>query len=235
VVSGVPSSPRRVGFVGAGSLGLPMAAVTAAAGFDVAVRDTDPARLDAAAARGLPASASLAELSHWADCVVTVLPSASDLPAVVGRPGDPGDSLTARRRPGLLIIDVGSGAPIATRELATGLADAGHLLVDAPVSGSPQRAEEATLVALVGGTDEAVEAASVVVAASCATQLRIGGPGAGHAAKVVNNLLAAAHLAATVEALILARAAGFDPAAVRLTEDAPGGADTAATSRVGAR
>jgi 3-hydroxyisobutyrate dehydrogenase len=212
VVSGPPI--RRVGVVGAGALGLPLAAVTAAAGFEVRVHDRDPDRVAAATRRGLASAATLGALADWADCVITVLPSAADLAGVVGGADVPGDSLTGARRPGLLVVDVGSGAPVGTRELAVTLAGAGHHLVDAPVSGSPQRAEEATLVAMIGGDEGAADAAETVLAASCPTRLRLGGPGAGHAAKVVNNLLAATHLAATVEALLLARAAGYDPAAM---------------------
>jgi 3-hydroxyisobutyrate dehydrogenase len=73
-------------------------------------------------------------------------------------------------------------------------------------------AEQAELIAMIGGTEEAVALASPVLSASCSTLLLQGGPGSGHATKLVNNLLAAAHLASTVEALLMARAAGFDPA-----------------------
>ncbi len=67
---------------------------------------------------------------------------------------------------------------------------------------------------MIGGTPEAIELASPLLAASCTMLLVQGGPGAGHATKLVNNLLAASHLAATVEALLMARAAGFDPGAI---------------------
>jgi 3-hydroxyisobutyrate dehydrogenase len=187
-------------------------AVVTSAEFEVRVFDVAPERAKAADERGLATVSGLEELAEWAECVVTVLPTPEALFEVIGTPGDGGPSLTGRRSGGLLIIDVGSGAPIRTRDLAEQLAQTGHWLVDAPVSGSPGMAEQAKLIAMIGGTENAVELASPVLSASCSTLLLQGGPGSGHATKLVNNLLAAAHLASTVEALLMARAAGFDPA-----------------------
>jgi len=204
---------RRVGFVGVGSLGLPMAVLTSTV-FEVQVVDTDPLASKLAGERGLTSASSLSALADWADCVVTVLPVPDDLFTVAGEPGNGGDTLTGRREEGLLIVDVGSGAPIRTREFASMLHDAGHSLVDAPVSGSPGMAEQAKLIAMVGGAPDAIELATQALKPTCATLLFTGGPGSGHATKLVNNMLAASHLASTIEALLMASAAGFDPATI---------------------
>jgi len=123
-----------------------MAAVTSAK-FEVRVFDTAPDAIKSAEAQGLESVDALDELAAWADGVVTVLPTPEALIEVIGTPGDGGSTLTGGGPNGLVIIDVGSGAPVRTRELAEELAREDCWLVDAPVSGSPGMAEQGKLIA----------------------------------------------------------------------------------------
>lgn len=199
---------RRIGVVGLGNMGLGMAASLARAGFETVGHDVSEARRAAVEAAGVTFAASLAEVLTTADALVFSLPFAKDVEAVATAPG----ALLARRDRRVVVIDTSTSDPGTTRRLAARLAEAGHGLLDAPVSGGPSGAATGSLTMMIGGTVEDYALAQPVIEALSAKAVHVGPSGAGNIAKLVNNMLVAAHLVTTGEALRLAEAAGL-PAA----------------------
>lgn len=194
-----------VGVVGLGNMGLGMAATLARAGFTVLGHDIDAARRGAAEAAGIGFQESLQAVLRGADALVFSLPLARDVEAVVTAPG----GLLERSDRKVVVIDTSTSDPGTSRRLATRLAAVGHGLLDAPVSGGPSGAAEGTLTMMIGGGDADLALASPVIAALSAKAVHVGPSGAGNIAKLVNNLLVAAHLITTGEAMRLSEAAGL--------------------------
>jgi 3-hydroxyisobutyrate dehydrogenase len=196
---------RRIGFVGLGNMGAPMARNLARSGFDVRVRDADPDRQELLASELGPEAAAF----EAPDAVITMLPTGDDVRAVLL---DDDGEVAAALRPGTVAIDMSSSAPVGTRQLGAALGERGVTLIDAPVSGGVAKAQTGTLAILVGGDDEAaIERARPVLDALGERVLRTGGLGAGHAAKALNNFVAAASFAATSEALLVGARFGLRP------------------------
>jgi 3-hydroxyisobutyrate dehydrogenase len=194
-----------VGVVGLGNMGLGMAATLAKAGFAVIGTDIDPQRRAAAEAAGVGFRTELADLLREADALVFSLPLARDVEAVVTAPG----GLLARSDRKVVVIDTSTSDPGTSRRLAETLAAAGHGLLDAPVSGGPSGAAAGTLTMMIGGSEADFADAAPVLGALSSKAVHVGPSGAGNIAKLVNNLLVAAHLVTTGEALRLSEAAGL--------------------------
>ena len=177
-------------------MGLPIARNLAAAGYEVAGFDLDPSRV------ALLEGAAFAR--DDADLVLCSLPS-PDAVEEVAR------AVLAAGRPGVF-VDMSTSPPALARRLAAELAEAGIAALDAPVSGGPMGAESATLTVMAGGDAAAFERARPVLAAVGSLVVHVGGPGAGQAAKLCNNLVAGATMAALAEACALAEAEGIDAA-----------------------
>lgn len=201
----------RIGFIGLGNMGAPMAENLLKAGFDLAIADADPGRLAGFAARAaLPAS--LAELGRGSDLVVTMLPDGKIVRNVLcGTPGG-NDGVLAGLAAGSLVIDMSSSAPVGTRALGAELAARGIALVDAPVSGGVKRAVDGTLAIMVGGAAADIERCRPLLAAMGRDIFPTGPLGSGHAMKALNNYVSAAGLAAASEAVLVGRRFGLDPA-----------------------
>jgi 3-hydroxyisobutyrate dehydrogenase len=201
----------RVGFVGIGNMGRPMAKNISAAGYPTSVFDVDLSRAqDFAQSCSATAVDSLAALGEASDIVVTMLPNgASVREAAVGN-DDSGFAATLAQ--GAIVIDMSSSDPVGTRELGAELRERGIALLDAPVSGLVSRAETGTLTIMIGADDEtALEKAMPVLECLGERLVRIGALGAGHAMKALNNFVGAAAFAATAEALIIGKRFGLDP------------------------
>jgi 2-hydroxy-3-oxopropionate reductase len=199
----------RIGFVGLGTMGAPMAANLVKAGHVVRGFDkAEPARA-AAAARGVPVVADLALAVADAELVVTMLPDTPDVEAALLDPG----GIAERLAPGSIVVDTSSIAPAAAAQLAERLAERGLAFLDAPVTGGPGGAEAGTLGIMVGGAVEAFERARPILEAMGRPR-RMGPPGAGQATKLCNQIVVAQHLVAVAEAITLARGLGLDPEAV---------------------
>jgi 3-hydroxyisobutyrate dehydrogenase len=201
----------RVGFIGIGNMGWPMAKNIAAAGYPTIVFDVDAARSrDFAATHSATAADSLAALGEVSDIVVTMLPKGSDVRAALF--GDAGNGAAATLAAGSIVIDMSSSDPVGTRELGEELRARDIALVDAPVSGLVSRAETGTLTIMIGADDEsALQSATPILECMGERLIRIGGLGAGHAMKALNNFVGAAAFAATSEALIVGKRFGLDP------------------------
>ena len=195
---------RRVGFVGIGNMGWPMAANLLKAGFDVAACDAVPARAAQFAGEvGGHAAANAAEAARGADCVVTMLPTSAQVAEAAAAMAD-------ALAPGALLIDMTSGQPGRTREIAAALAAKGVQMVDCPVSGGVPRAKTGELAIMAGGEDAALDRAEPVLRAMGTSVHRCGGVGAGQAMKALNNLVSAGGFLIAVEALLMGQRFGLD-------------------------
>jgi 3-hydroxyisobutyrate dehydrogenase len=174
-----------------------------AAGHDVVACDADTAR---AQALGTAVAASPAEAAEDADALVTSLPSPAAVEEVVL--GRHGVSTTARE--GALLLEMSTSPPALARRLATVLEGRMDVL-DAPVSGGPRGAEEGSLTVMVGGAPETFARAEPLLRALGSLVVHVGGHGAGQAAKLCNNLVAGATMAALAEACAIAVREGLDP------------------------
>ncbi|WP_439597398.1 NAD(P)-dependent oxidoreductase [Falsiroseomonas sp.] len=192
----------RIGFIGIGRMGWPMARRLIEAGYPVAVQDAVPGRAaDFVQRHGGTAPANPAD---GADALITMLPTSRDVSAVLGAIGP---SL----KPGAVVIEMSSGEPSATRALAEGLAARGVAMVDAPVSGGVARAETGELAIMTGGAAEALARVDPLLRAMGTTITRCGDIGAGQAMKALNNLVSAAGFLVSVEALLIGSRFGLDP------------------------
>lgn len=204
------SAKARIGFVGIGNMGWPMAANVARAGFPLTVFDADRARASRFASEfGARAASSLAELGRAADVVVTMLPTGAVVRAALL--DDENGALAASLAKGSVVVDMSSSEPVGTQQLGAALAKRGLALVDAPVSGGVPRAESGTLTLMIGGEDEAVAKAQPVLEAMGKQLFRTGPLGSGHAMKALNNYVAAAAFIASTEALRVGRRFGLSP------------------------
>jgi len=198
----------RIGFVGLGNMGVPMAAHIVRAGHEVHVHDTDPARVAAFVAKhGGIGAAALADLAT-AEMVVTMLPNGHIVRDVYLGAGGLAGVLSR----GAIAIDMSSSDPAGTQQLGALLARSGIVLVDAPVSGAVPRATNATLAIMIGADDNAARERAKPLLSLMGNQLfDTGGLGTGHAMKALNNFVAAAGYSAAVEALLAGQRFGLDP------------------------
>lgn len=195
----------RIGFVGLGNMGGPMAARLASAGHALLLHDADEGRARAAAARTHGAVAALPELAGGSDLVITILPTSREVDAVVAAMGE-------ALRAGTVLVEMSSGLPSATQALARRLGARGVAVIDAPVSGGVAKARTGELAIMVGGAEEAVARALPALQAMGGSILRTGPVGSAHAMKALNNLVSAAGFIASVEALLIGKRFGLDPA-----------------------
>lgn len=205
------STTPRVGFIGVGHMGWPMARNVAAAGFPVHCFDADADRAAGFAAEcGATAAADLQALGRESDIVITMLPAGGDVRDAVMGAG--GEGAAAGLGPGAVVVDMSSSAPVGTRELGGQLGERGIALVDAPVSGLVERAAAGTLTIMIGADDEAaVRTVEPVLGCLGERLIRVGALGCGHAMKALNNVVAATAFTATAEALIVGKRFGLDP------------------------
>jgi 2-hydroxy-3-oxopropionate reductase len=202
---------ERVGFVGLGVMGRPMALHLLRAGHPLAVYARRPEATAPLVAAGATASESPAEVARAADILFTMVTGTADSEAVVLGP----DGYAAGAARGAVVVDMATISPIATKAMAAKLSAQGIDLVDAPVSGGPAGAEAATLSIMAGGTDAAFARVRPLFGLLGKTIVHMGPCGAGQATKACNQLLLTVTMQGVAEALNLARGLGIDPAKVR--------------------
>ncbi|MEV4626930.1 2-hydroxy-3-oxopropionate reductase [Micromonospora sp. NPDC049523] len=203
----------RVGFIGLGIMGGPMATNLVKAGFDVIGYDFSPARTAALAAGGGRAADGIVEVVRESDVVITMVPDSPDVEAVAL--GDNG--LLANARPGQLWIDMSSISPKTAQGVAEAAKPYGVRVLDAPVSGGEQGAIEGTLSIMVGGDAADFEAARPVLEVVGATIVHVGPHGSGQTVKAANQLIVAGTIELVAEAIVFLEAYGVDTeAAVRV-------------------
>jgi 3-hydroxyisobutyrate dehydrogenase len=200
----------RVGYVGIGNMGGPMAANLAKAGHEVIVADLDQAAVEAFTNEhetARPAN-GLAAVAQEAEAVITCLPNGKIVRDVaIGE----GDCLADGLSEGTILVDMSSSAPFGTVELGKILAEKGVGMVDAPVSGGVPRAIEGTIAIMVGGEKADIERVRPALETMGGRLFETGGLGTAHAMKSINNVLSATNLVASVEALVIGKKFGLDP------------------------
>ncbi len=193
-----------IAFIGLGNMGGGMAANLARAGHTVRAFDLAEAALERAAANGCATFTSAADAATGAEAVVSMLPNGAIVRAVYT------GEVFGAAAPGALLIDCSTIDVATAREVAS-LAEAqGHAMVDAPVSGGIGGANAGTLTFMVGGTDEACARAEPILQAMGKAVIHAGGPGAGQAAKICNNMILGGTMIVTCEAFALAEKLGLD-------------------------
>jgi 3-hydroxyisobutyrate dehydrogenase len=197
----------KVAFIGIGNMGRPMAANVAGKGHEVFLFDANPAAAASAAAEiGAAVLGSLSEVSV-AEVIVTMLPDGKAVREVaLGENG-----IAAAATPGTILVDMSSSQPLITRDTGASLARKGITLIDAPVSGGVAKAVSGTLTIMIGGDDAAAIAkVKPILACMGTTFFEVGGLGSGHAAKALNNVVAAGNYAVLADALRVAERYGID-------------------------
>jgi 3-hydroxyisobutyrate dehydrogenase len=197
----------QIGFIGLGNMGWPMADHLVDAGFALTVSDAAPGLTEKFVAEH-PATLGAAGPESFAgvQALILMLPTSDIVETVLER-----DGVADALPPGCLVIDMSSSEPLRTRSLAARLQAKGLPMLDAPVSGGVRGAKAAKLSVLVGGSEADLAQATPVLEAMSATIILVGGTGAGHAAKALNNLVSAGTMSITVEALLLGQAFGITP------------------------
>ncbi len=204
------NTPLKLGFIGLGIMGAPMAGHLRAAGHTVfvATRSQVPqALLDAGAVR----CGSPREVAAAADIVFTMVPDTPDVEAVLF--GDNGVAQGLAK--GKLVVDMSSISPMATKEFAQKINALGCDYLDAPVSGGEVGAKAASLTIMVGGPEDAFDRAKPLFTLMGKNITHVGANGDGQTTKVANQIIVALNIAAVAEALVFASKAGADPAKVR--------------------
>ena len=197
--------PAAVAVIGLGNMGVPMGARLVKAGFAVTGFDlSEAARKNFAAAGGRTAN-DVATAVAAAEVVVMLLPNGKIVREAVNAP-------RPHLKPATILVDMSSSDPIGTRTLGEELIAAGYEFVDAPVSGGVKRAADGTLAIMVGGADATIDRIGALLRAMGTSIFRTGALGSGHAMKALNNYVSSAGLIAVVEALLIGRRFGLDPA-----------------------
>ena len=199
---------KTIGIVGLGRMGKGMAKSLLRKDFKVYGTDIGEAQCQAAREIGVNVVADIKALCAESSVIILSLPMAKHVQAVVkGK-----DGIINFAQPKTLIIDTSTSEPEVTRALSIELNQLGHQLLDCPVSGGPAGAEAGTMVMLVGGERSSLERAHLYLDALSSKVVYMGKSGNGHAAKLINNLLCAAHLVTTAEAVALGTKTGLDAA-----------------------
>lgn len=204
---------RKIGFVGIGAMGTPMAGHLSDAGYQLAIYDLDPARVHAfVASKQASTPSSLTDLGKHSELVITMLPDGGVVRKVIcGEQDSMRDCVAAGLSKGAVVLDMSSSSPVATRELAPLLEARGIRLMDAPVSGGVKRAVSGQLAIMAGGDGGLLEICRPVLEKMGKQIFHAGPLGAGHAIKALNNYVSAAGLIAACEAAIAAQRFGIDP------------------------
>ena len=198
---------KRVGFIGLGNMGIPMSKRLLESGYEVWGYDINPDAVEAFVQAGGRAAASISEVAQNTSTVLLSLPDSKAVEGVVEGEG----GLLRTAAAGQVIIDMSTSHPSSTRRLGKLLKEKGIDFLDAPVSGGVRGAVAGTLTVMVGGEEKLFEQSERVLRVFGPNVHYVGGPGAGHILKALNNFLSASHLLATSEAMIIATRLGLDP------------------------
>ena len=196
----------KIGLIGLGIMGKPMAKNMLKAGYDLTVSDLNKSSVDEVVAAGAKA-ASNKEIGETCDVVMTMLPNSPHVKSVMlGENG-----VASFMKPASVFIDMSSINPVASKEIAAALAEKNIEMLDAPVSGGEPKAIDGTLSFMVGGKQEVFDAHKAILETMGASVVRCGDVGAGNTTKLANQIIVACNIQALAEALTLAQKAGVDP------------------------
>lgn len=200
----------KIGFIGLGIMGKPMSKNLLKAGYELVVNDINQAAVDELVAAGAKSAETPKEVSEQVEVVITMLPNSPHVKTVIlGKNG-----VIEGAKPGTIVADMSSIAPLASREIYAKLAEKSIEMVDAPVSGGEPKAIEGTISVMVGGKKEIFDKCYPVLKAMAGSVVYTGEIGAGNITKLANQIIVALNIAAVSEALVLASKAGVEPEAV---------------------
>ncbi len=202
---------ERVGFIGLGIMGRPMAGHLVSAGYEVTVWNRTRRKAADLVKGGARWAESPKEVAARSDATITMVADTPDVLEVILGP----DGILEGIRPGAIVVDMSTISPAATREIARRLAEKGAEMLDAPVSGGEKGAIEGTLSIMVGGKPEVFERVLPIFQRMGRNIVHLGDHGAGQVTKACNQLVLSLTILGVAEALTLARKAGVDPAKVR--------------------
>lgn len=197
----------KIGLIGLGIMGKPMAKNILKAGHPLMVYDINRAAMDEVAAAGAQPAKDNREIGASCDVILTMLPNSPQVKEVMLGEGGVIETI----QEGAVFIDMSSINPLASKEIAEALEKKGVKMLDAPVSGGEPKAIDGTLSFMVGGEAEVFEACKPLLETMGSSVVRCGGIGAGNTTKLANQVVVALNIAAVSEAFMLAEKAGVDP------------------------
>ncbi len=198
---------KKIGFVGLGIMGKPMAKNLLKAGYELTVFDINQDAVNEVVAAGGVAAKTAKDVAAQSEAVITMLPNSPHVKtAVLGENG-----VLEGAKPGLILIDMSSIAPLAAQEVAAAVAKQGVEMLDAPVSGGEPKAIDGSLSIMVGGKQDIFDRCVELLSKMGKSVVRCGDIGAGNTTKLANQIIVALNIAALSEALVLATKAGVDP------------------------
>ena len=198
---------KKIGFIGLGIMGKPMAKNLLKAGYELVVYDINQDAVNEVVAAGAKSAPTSKDVAAQSEVVITMLPNSPHVKAaVLGENG-----VLEGAKPGLVLIDMSSIAPLAAQEVAAAVAKQGVEMLDAPVSGGEPKAIDGSLSIMVGGKQEIFDRCVELLSKMGKSVVRCGDIGAGNTTKLANQIIVALNIAALSEALVLATKAGVDP------------------------
>lgn len=197
----------KIGFIGLGIMGKPMAKNLLKAGHELIVFSRSSGPVEELVAAGATAGSSASDVAAQVEMVVTMLPNSPDVKAVITGP----DGVLEGAKAGLIVIDMSSIAPGAAIEVSKACAAKGVIMLDAPVSGGEPKAIDGTLAIMVGGPEDVFEKIKPILLNMGGSAVHVGDIGAGNITKLANQVIVGVNIAAMSEALVLATKAGADP------------------------
>jgi 2-hydroxy-3-oxopropionate reductase len=198
---------ERVGFIGLGIMGKPMARNLMEAGYELTVHNRSPEKAEELGEEGAAVAGSPREVAEKSDVIITMLPDSPQVEEVVA--GEEG--VLEGIKEGSLLVDMSTISPVVTEELAEAVKEKGGSMLDAPVSGGDIGAIEGTLSIMVGGEEEDFERAKPLFEVMGNTVTHVGPTGAGQVTKAANQVVVALTIEAVSEALVLGSAGGVSP------------------------
>ena len=197
----------KIGFIGLGIMGKPMAKNLIKAGHELVVTDIVKEAVAEVEACGAAAAANAREVAQQCGLIITMLPNSPHVKQVVC--GENG--VLEGAKPGAILVDMSSIAPLASQEIARACAEKGVLMLDAPVSGGEPKAIDGTLSIMVGGDENVFRQVYDILMVMGASAVYCGEIGAGNTTKLANQVVVAVNIAAVAEAFMLSKKAGVDP------------------------
>ncbi len=198
---------KKIGFIGLGAMGKPMAKNLIKAGYKVTVFDINPIPVNELASWGAEAQENPAQVAGVVDVIITMLPADEEVKTVILGP----DGVLAGAKANLVVMDMSSIAPHTSKFIAGELNKKGVKFLDAPVSGGTVGAEKATLTIMVGGEQEVLEGQMDILQTLGKTIYHVGGVGMGETVKMVNQMLVGINMAGIAEAFVIGTKLGVAP------------------------
>jgi 2-hydroxy-3-oxopropionate reductase len=198
---------KKIGFIGLGIMGKPMAQNLLKAGYELVVFDVVPERMEELVRAGARRGSSSKDVAAQSEVVITMLPNSPHVKEAVLGP----NGVLEGAKPGTILVDMSSIAPLASQQIAARAKEKGVAMLDAPVSGGEPKAVAGTLAIMVGGPQETFEQVKDILGKMGASVTHVGDIGSGNITKLANQMIVALNIAAMSEAMVLATKAGVDP------------------------